>query len=97
MSEKYSTEDFVLWITASCDINAVKSECDVSDACPECAKQRDAIIDRLRAADRLCEVAKEVIREKTVDRLDDVPTEYKDTSIAMRLLHKAIADYEGEK
>ena len=84
MSEKYSTEDFVLWITASCDINAVKSECDVSDACPECAKQRDAIIARLRSADKLCEVAKKVQKYFKVD-------------YHLNILDKAIADYEGKE
>ena len=61
MSEKYSTDDLILWITVSCDINAIKTECDVTDECPECERQRDAIIARLRAFDELRKASKKII------------------------------------
>ena len=82
MSEKYSTDDLILWITVSCDINAIKTECDVTDECPECERQRDAIIARLRAADAIC-------AEWRAWR--DNPTK------GMAAISKAIAEYEGRR
>ena len=69
MSEKYSTGEMIRWLKSYCLFGS----------------NRDAIIAKLRAADKLCEVAKRTSIAITAGLAWD----YKPTALV-----KAIADYE---
>jgi len=77
MSEKYSTDELVEWL---------------SNAEPGFPKS-DAIIARLRAADKLCEAAKTAL-----DPINEMINGKKEfTTVNFKGLAEAIADYEGNQ
>ena len=75
MSEKYSTEEMIRWLKSYCLFGS----------------NRDAIIAKLRAADKLCEAAKTAL-----DPINEMINGKKEfTTVNFKGLAEAIAEYEG--
>ena len=91
MSEKYSMNELLAWIEKQCSL--VDAEWGCASSCEdECRGPKDAIIARLRAADKLCGAAKLAVVEIPAPTPDSLMTFKIDGSIDG--LRKAIAEYE---